>query len=220
MISKSHQSRRTYKHHNSRRKDLRGQELAHLDPPPPQSENSPKNSRGPCKKWTTSSSTFATTRKKWTPAASVGPPVPYFQPVHRRISSLRHSNGPQFPKQPQPTGTCRCAPALCICRRLRHVWLPRELPHLTVTSTASWAPWRIGSPLPNTSIARSSSTATATFVSRNLVLYLTVAPASLHTLTRVLSGPTARVRSLPDRDTQLDACQTCPVHRRTHIWTL
>ena len=45
---------------------------------------------------------------------------------------------------------------------------------------------------------RSSLAGTATFMSRSLVWHLTVAPASRHTLPKVRSGPTARVRCLPN----------------------
>ena len=54
------------------------------------------------------------------------------------------------------------------------------------------------SPLARTSMARWSVAATATFMSRNFVLHRTVAPASLHTLAKVLSGPPARIRNLPE----------------------
>ena len=47
-------------------------------------------------------------------------------------------------------------------------------------------------------MARWSVAATATFISRNFVLHRTVAPASLHTLAKVLSGPPARIRNLPE----------------------
>ena len=47
-------------------------------------------------------------------------------------------------------------------------------------------------------MARWSVAATATFISRNFMLHRTVAPASLHTLAKVLSGPLARIRNLPE----------------------
>ena len=68
----------------------------------------------------------------------------------------------------------------------------------TVTSTDSCAPWNRGSPLARTSMARSSAAGTATFMSRSLVLHRTNAPASRQMRATVLSGPTARVRNLPD----------------------
>ena len=66
-------------------------------------------------------------------------------------------------------------------------------------STASCAPWWMGSPDANTSIACSSSARTSTFMSLNLEFKRTNAPASRHTLARVLSVGTALVRNLPDR---------------------
>ena len=50
-----------------------------------------------------------------------------------------------------------------------------------------------------TSIERSSFALTATFMSRNFVWHRTVAPASLHTRARDLSGSTALVRNRPER---------------------
>ena len=67
-----------------------------------------------------------------------------------------------------------------------------------VMSTANCAPWNNGRPLANTSMARSSLAETVTFMSRNLACHLTVVPASRHTRASVHSGPTARVRNLPD----------------------
>ena len=55
----------------------------------------------------------------------------------------------------------------------------------------------------NTSIARSSSARTSTFMSLNLAFTWTNAPASRHTLAKVLSVGTALVCNLPDEGTLL-----------------
>ena len=68
-----------------------------------------------------------------------------------------------------------------------------------VMSTVNWAPWSIGSPDARTSIALSSSTGTVTFMSLNLTLDRTTAPASRHTRAKVRSAGTALLFKRPER---------------------
>ena len=70
------------------------------------------------------------------------------------------------------------------CRR----GVPQEVNALLrVMSTASYAPWRMGNPAA-TSTFRSSLGSTWTFISRNLTLRLTVAPASRQTRAKMICG--------------------------------
>ena len=80
-----------------------------------------------------------------------------------------------------------------------HAWEGAVTAHRNVMSSANCAPrWR-GIPDATTSMDRMSSARTATFISVSFALTCTVAPASLHTLARVRSGPSARDLNLPDR---------------------
>ena len=83
----------------------------------------------------------------------------------------------------------------------------------SVMSTASWAPKNIGIPVARTSMALSSCAATGTFMSRSLVLHLTVAPAARHTLANAVSGASALVLSLPER-AHAALCHPCPAAQR------
>ena len=73
-----------------------------------------------------------------------------------------------------------------------------------VMSTAKCAPRNNGKPLANTSMARSSLAETVTFMSRSLVCHLTV-PHDTQASAR--SGPTARVRNIPDLGRSVFATQ-------------
>ena len=76
---------------------------------------------------------------------------------------------------------------------------PQEVVALrNVTSTASYAPCRRRRPEATTSISRSSLAGQTMFMSLSFMLVLTTAPASRQILATVLSGPMARVCSLPD----------------------
>ena len=87
---------------------------------------------------------------------------------------------------------------------------------LKVKSMASSAPWWSGRPEAKTSIDRSSDAETMTFMSLNLALHRTIAPASLQMRANVLSGGTARVR----RPDQVQCMLVVELHMRKITWTL
>ena len=149
-----------------------------------------------------------------------GVAAPVVRPLPKRRPCLPQTPGPLCPTfhlsptQPRPVDTVRSSPVLrtwplcpgelCVSAAPLTVaavvrGAPTEVTALlSVMSTANCAPWWIERPAATTSISLSSVAGTCTFMSRNLTLRVTVAPASRHTRANVLSVGTARLFNLPD----------------------
>ena len=97
-------------------------------------------------------------------------------------------------------------------KRVAPLTVERWLWLLQMNSTrieASWPPWFRGNPEARTSISLSSEAGTVMFISRNLALHRTVAPASRHTRASVFSVAVIRLLNLPD----LPQIALCLPHR-------
>ena len=162
---------------------------------------------------TTSLSTSSATQETLSVAAPVVRPLPERRPCLPQTPGPLCPTFHLSPTQPRQVDTVRSSPVLRtwpLCPDERVSAAPLTVAAvvrgaatevtalLSVMSTANCAPWWIERPAATTSISLSSVAGTCTFMSRNLTLRVTVAPASLHTRANVLSVGKARLFNLPD----------------------